>query len=156
MTTTDIAMDGTFDFEMYSSYGMPSYISIYARDIDHSRDHMRAPLIKRLNIMCTTTMKKSNTILDADVHQLYHITQRNVNPRARYNRDVFNHRQVILLSAEDVGLMGLAPHEYQKEKRVVFRFSGVVDQLAKITTLLVYNNRGLYIQGKQLSVVRVD
>ena len=73
-------------------------------------------------LMCTTTQKKSNTILDADVHQLYHITQRNVNQRARYNRRTFNNRQVVLLSAEDVGMMGLTASEYQNEKRARFRF----------------------------------
>ena len=101
-------------------------------------------------------MKKSNTILDADVHQLYHITQRNVNQRARYNRFTFNKRQVILMSAEDVGLMGLERYEYQSEKRAVFRFRGLVDQLCRITILLIYNNRGLYVDGKQFGVVRLQ
>ena len=99
-------------------------------------------------------MKKSNTILGANVHQLYHITQRNVNQRARYNRHTFNHRQVVLMSAEDIGLMGLQLDQYQKSKRAVFRFQGIVDQLANITAVLIFNNRGLYIHGKQLSVVR--
>ena len=120
-----------------------------------SRDHMTQPLIKQLNIMCTTTQKKSNTILDADVHQLYHITQRNVNQRARYNRHTFNRRQVILLSAEDVGMMGLEMEEYQLEKRAKFQFSGTVDQLGRVVVVLIYNNRGLYIQGKHMSVIRL-
>ena len=116
---------------------------------------MQNKLIKQLSIMCNTTMKKSNTILNANVHQLYHITQRNVNKRARYNRNTFNHRQVVLLSAEDVGLMGLEMHEYQKEKRVRFRFNGAVDQSSRIHAILVYNSRGLHVYGKQLRVVRL-
>ena len=131
-TTTDIKDDGSFDIECFSPYGMPSYIAMFARDQDHSRDHLQQPLIKRLSIMCNTTMKKSNTILDANVHQLYHITQRNVNQRARYNRFTFNKRQVILMSAEDVGMMGLHSGEYQQEKRAVFRFN----ELCRLTILL--------------------
>ena len=104
--------------------------------------------------MCNTTQKRSNTILNAGVHQLYHITQRNVHSRAEYDRDAFNKRQVVLMSAEDIGLMGL--EDYQKEKRAVFRFQGTVDQQARVTALMIYTNRGLYIHGRQLSVVRLD
>ena len=153
-TSNEIKDGGLFDFEMFSPYGMPSYVALYARDTDRSRDHLTQPLIRQLSIMCNTTMKKSNTILDANVHQLYHITQRNVNQRARYNRHTFDRRQVVLLSAEDIGLMGLQLDQYQKSKRAVFRFQGMVDQLANITAVLIFNNRGLYIHGKQLSVVR--
>ncbi len=149
-------LKGTFDFEMFSPYGIPSYFAIFARDLDMSKDHERQPLIKQLSIMCNTTMKKSNTILDANVHQLYHITQRNVNQRARYNRHVFNHRQCVLLSAEDVGLMGLDIKAYQKEKRSLFRFHGTVNQFCRLTAVLVYNNRGLHVYGKQLRVVRLQ
>jgi hypothetical protein len=155
-TTIDIQSDGSFDMECFSPYGMPSYIAMFARDQDHSRDHMVQPLIKQLSIMCNTTMKKSDTVLDANVHQLYHITQRNVNQRARYNRFTFNKRQVILMSAEDVGLMGLQIGEYQTEKRAVFRFSGIVNEICRITVLLIYNNRGLYVEGKQLGVIRLQ
>ena len=153
--TTAIKDDGSFDFEMFSPYGMPSYIAMFARDTDMTLDHMDQPLIKQLSIMCNTTMKKSNTILNANVHQLYHITQRNVNARARYNRHTFNKRQTILLSAEDIGLMGLRVSEYQREKRALFRFHGTVDQKARITVVLIYNNRALHVFGKQLRVVRL-
>ena len=153
--TSEISSDGKFDFEMFSPYGMPSYIAMFGRDQDFTRAHMRQPLIKQLSIMCNTTMKKSNTVLDADVHQLYHITQRNAHPRSRYDRKAFNHQQVILLSAEDIGMMGLKRNEFQNEKRAVFRFQGTVDQNANVTAVLVFNNRGLYIHGKQLSVVRL-
>jgi len=153
--SADVGIDGGFEFEMFSPYGMPSHIALFCRDTDRSRDHMTQPLIKQLSIMCTTTQKKSNTILEADVHQLYHITQRNVNQRARYNRSVFNRRQVVLMSAEDIGMMGLSPTEYQLEKRAQFQFKGTVDQLGRVTALLVFNNRGLYIQGKHMSVVRL-
>ena len=153
--TTAVAADGSFDFEMFSPYGMPSHLAIFARDTDMSKDHLVQPLIKQLSIMCNTTMKKSNTILNANVHQLYHITQRNVNQRARYNRHTFNNRQVILLSAEDIGLMGLQMQEYQKEKRALFRFHGTVDQMSRVHAILIYNNRGLHVYGKQLHVVRL-
>ena len=155
LKTTAIQADGSFDFEMFSPYGMPSYLAIFARDTDMSRDYLTQPLIKQLSIMCNTTMKKSNTILNANVHQLYHITQRNVNNRARYNRHTFNKRQVVLLSAEDIGLMGLSMNEYQREKRAVFRFHGTVDQVGRIHVMLIYNNRGLHVYGKQLRVVRL-
>jgi hypothetical protein len=155
-TTTAVAEDGSFDFEMFSPYGMPSHLAIFARETDMSKDFLVQPLIKQLSIMCNTTQKKSNTILDANVHQLYHITQRNVNQRARYNRHTFNSRQVILLSAEDIGLMGLEMTEYQKEKRVRFRFHGTVDQISRVHAILIYNNRGLHVYGKQLRVVRLS
>ena len=153
-STTDTS-EGKFDFEVFSPYGMPSYIAVFARDQDFRKNYLIQPLIKQLNIMCNTTMKKSNTILDADVHQLYHITQRNVHPRAQYDRKDFNKRQVVLLSAEDIGLLGLKPSEYQYEKRAVFRFRGSVDQIAEVTALLIFNNRGLYVHGRQLSVERL-
>jgi hypothetical protein len=153
--SAEVEADGSFEFEMFSPYGMPSYIALFCRDTDHSRDHMTQPLIKQLSIMCATTQKKSNTILEANVHQLYHITQRNVNQRARYNRSVFTRRQVILMSAEDIGMMGLSLREYQLEKRAQFEFKGTTDQLGRVTVLLIFNNRGLYVQGKHMSVVRL-
>ena len=35
-TTTKITVDGTFDLECFSPYGMPSYIAAFARDQDRS------------------------------------------------------------------------------------------------------------------------
>ena len=150
---TTRAEDGTFDMEVFSPLGMPSYIACFARDADFSRDSASQPLIKHLSIMCNTTKMKSNTILDAGEHELYHMTQRNVHPRANFNRFSFGNRQVVLLSAEDIGMMGIS--EYQKEKRSKYRFSGVVDEIATVSVLLIYNNRGIMIKGRQLSVVRV-
>ena len=150
---TEDTAGGTFDLTMFSPYGMPSYIALFARDMNFARDHELQPLIKQLSIVCTTTMKKSNTVLDADNHKLYHITQRNVHPRAAYDRTDFDRRQVILLRAEDIGMLGI--DEYQKEKRTNFQFRGTVDQVARVTVLLIYNNRGLYVHGKQLSVERL-
>ena len=154
-STSELSDDGKFDFEVYSPYGMPSYIAVFARDTDFSINYKTQPLVTQLSIMCNTTMKKSNTILNADVHQLYHITQRNVHPRAEYDRFDFNKRQVVLLRAEDIGLLGLHPSEYQYEKRATFRFQGSVDQIGRVTALLIFNNRGLYVHGKQLSVERL-
>ena len=154
-SSSELSDDGKFDFEVYSPYGMPSYIAVFARDTDFSINYKTQPLVTQLSIMCNTTMKKSNTILNADVHQLYHITQRNVHPRAEYDRFDFNKRQVVLLRAEDIGLLGLRASEYQYEKRAVFRFQGSVDQIGRVTALLIFNNRGLYVHGKQLSVERI-
>ena len=103
--------------------------------------------------MCNTTKKKSDTILDAREHELYHMTQRNVHPRASYDRLEYQKRQVVLLSAEDIGMMGI--EAYQKEKRCLFRFSGVVDETAVVSVLLIYNNRGILVKGRQLSVVQL-
>ena len=114
---------------------------------------MVQPLIKQLSIMCTTTMKKSNTILQAREHELFHLTQRNVHPRAEYTRVTNQQRQVVLLCAEDIGDMGIA--QYQKEKRSVFLLSGDLDVPATVTALFIYNNRGLSIQNLEIGVVRV-
>ena len=154
-STDELTQAGEFDFEVFSPYGMPSYVAVFARDTNFKIDSETQPLVTRLSIMCTTTQKKSNTILKADVHQLYHITQRNVHPRAEYDRFDFNERQVVLLRAEDIGLLGLNASEFQYEKRAVFRFQGAVDQVARVTALLIFNNRGLRVRGKQLSVERL-
>ena len=154
-STTELTEKGEFDFEVFSPYGMPSYIAVFARDTNFKIDSGTQPLVTRLSIMCSTTQKKSNTILDADVHQLYHITQRNVHPRANFNRFEFNERQVVLLRAEDIGLLGLRASEFQYEKRAVFRLQGTVNQVGRVTALLIFNNRGLRVQGKQLSVERL-
>ena len=52
-------------------------------------------------------------------------------------------------------MMGLEPYEYQKQKRAVFKFTGKVDQKSRLTFVLVYNNRGLHVHGKQVSVLRL-
>ena len=150
---TSTATDGSFDFEVFSPYGMPSYVAVFARDADFSRDAERQPIVKQLSLMNNTTKKKSNTILEAREHELYHITQRNVHPRAEYDRIRYRHRQVVLLSAEDIGMMGIG--EYQAMKRCQYRLSGVVDQTATVSALFVYNNRGLLVKGRTISVVRV-
>ena len=75
--------------------------------------------------------------------------------RVADDRVAYDRRQTILLSAEDVGLMGLKAHEYQKAKRVNFVFSGTCDRPGVLYVILVYNNRGLYLTGVQQSVVRL-
>ena len=104
----------------------------------------------------TQRYHKNPQAVDALSPEQYHITQRNVNQRARYNRHTFNNRQVVLLSAEDIGLMGLEMKEYQKEKRALFRFYGTVDQMSRVHAILIYNNRGLQVYGKQMHVVRLQ
>ena len=87
------------------------------------------------------------------IGQLYHLTQRNTHPFAEYDRPAYNRRQTILLSSEDVGLMGLKTFEYQKAKRVNFVFSGTCDRPGVLYVILVYNNRGLHIDGRRLQLV---
>ena len=72
---------------------------------------------------------------------------------AEYDRVAFNRRQTILLASEDIGLMGLKQTEYQKQKRVVYTFSGTLNQPGRVYVLFIYNNRGLHIDGRRLNVV---
>ena len=143
--------DNTFEFECYSNLGSPSYFCLFCRS--HTTDILQQPLIRTLSIFNNTTSKKSNAVRDLSIGQLYHMTQRNVNPLADYNRTAYNRRQTILLSAEDVGLMGLKRDEYQKAKRVKYTFSGTTDQPGTLYVVMVYNNRGLHIDGRRLQLV---
>ena len=145
------AITEEFDLQVFSELGCPSYFCIFVRS--PNTDILQQPKIRTLSIRNETTKKKSNTITDASVGQLYHLTQRNVNPAAEYDRAAFNRRQTILLSAEDVGLMGLKSSEYQKAKRVNYSFSGTCDRPGNLYILFVYNNRGLHIDGRRLAVV---
>jgi hypothetical protein len=150
---TSAEADGSFELEIFSPYGMPSYMAVYARDPNFSRDAERQPLIKELSIRSNTTMTLSNSILEAREHELYHMTQRNVHPRAEYDRFRYRHRQVVLLSAEDIGMLGIS--EYQAQKRARYVLSGTTDRAATITALFIFNNRGLLVHGREISVVRV-
>jgi hypothetical protein len=143
----------SFEMQIFSPYGNPSYIAIYARSKTRPNEYIKQPLVKTLTISSGTTMKKSNTILEAREHELFHLTQRNVHPRAEYTRSVNQKRQVILLCAEDIGDMGVAA--YQKEKRANFTLSGSLDLPATVTALFIYNNRGLSVQNLEIGVVRV-
>ena len=145
-------VSGAFDFECRTNYGLPSFFCIFCRDAD---EFDRQPLIQRLSISSTTTMKKSDVVFETDVHELYHLTQRNVHPMAEYDHAAFNKRQVILLATEDIGTLGLEMDvHYQKAKRAGFNISGTVDRPGTVTVIFIYNNRGLAIEGRQLSVVR--
>merc|ERR1711969_238305 len=106
-------------------------MALYARDPDFSHDAARQPLIKQLSIRSDTTMKKSNSILEAREHELYHMTQRNVHPRAEYDRYRYRYRQVVLLSAEDIGMLGIS--EYQSQKRARYVLRGTVDRASIVT-----------------------
>ena len=142
---------GVFDFTVFSELGSPSYFCFFCRSA--TTDILQQPLIKTLSIQNETTKKKSNTIRELSIGQLYHLTQRNVHPGAEYDRAAFNRRQTILLSTEDVGMMGLKSTEYQSPKRVQYRFIGNTDRGGVIYVLLAYNNRGLHIDGRRLQVV---
>ena len=104
---------------------------------------------------CLTTGKKSDSIDGTELAELYFLTQRNVHRKALYEHNAFNERQVVLLRSEDVGTMGLNPALYQREKRTRYRVKGTIRELdvsATVTVILVYNNRGLQIQNKEISV----
>ena len=141
----------TFDFNCYSSLGSPSYFCLFCRGA--STDVLQQPRIKTLSVFNNTTQKKSNSIQDMSQGQLYHLTQRNVHAAAEYDRFAYNRRQTILLSAEDVGMMGLKSFEYQKAKRVNYRFTGTVDHPGILYVVLIYNNRGLHVDGRRLATV---
>ena len=78
--------------------GVPGFLCVFCRDSN-------GIIIKRLSIMNLTTMKKSDSVYDTDVHELYHMTQRNVHPRSGYDSSAFNRRQTLLLTIEDIGIM---------------------------------------------------
>ena len=140
-----------FKITCFSELGSPSYFCFFCRSA--TTDILQQPLIKTLSIYNETTAKKSNSVQELTIGQLFHLTQRNVHPAAEYSRAAYNRRQTVLLSAEDVGLMGLKAHEYQKAKRVEYTFSGTCDRAGEFFVVLVYNNRGLHIDGRRLQVV---
>ena len=146
-----VVAGGTFELTVFSELGCPSYFCFFVRSA--TTDILQQPKISTLSIRCETTKKKSNTITGASVGQLYHLTQRNVHPAAEYDRAAFDRRQTILLSAEDVGLMGLKVSEYQTPKRVEYNFSGTCDRPGTMYAVFVYNNRGLHIDGRRLAVI---
>ena len=142
-----------FSIDCYSNDGMPSFLCIFCRN---SLNIFQQPLVVKLSIQNRTTMLKSNTFYDTDIHEMYHTTQRNTHARATYDRVAYNRRQTILLSAEDIGVLGLDTiAHYQRQKRVVYRISGACNNTGAVTILFIYNNRGLHIQGVQQSVVHL-
>ena len=151
--TTTVQADLTFSKDCYSGTGVPAFLCVFCRDGPVLAEQ---PLITTLSLQNRTTMKKSDTVFDTDIHELYHMTQRNVHHRSEYESTAFNKRQTILLASEDVGIMGMDPADnYQRQKRVVIRVSGTSTRAGKVTVLFVYNNRGLYLTGVQQSVVRL-
>ena len=140
-----------FSVTFFSELGSPSYYCFFCRSA--TTDILQQPIIKTLSIFNKTTQKKSNSIQDASIGQLFHLTQRNVHAAAEYSRAAYKRRQTVLLSAEDVGMMGLNAHEFQKAKRVEFTFTGTTDRPGQLYIVLVYNNRGLHIDGRRLQVV---
>ena len=142
----------SFEMEIFSELGAPSYFCFFCRRTSEA-DILQQPIIKTLSIFNGTTKKKSNVVQDMRVSQLFHLTQRNVHPASQYDRKAFNRRQTILLSTEDIGMMGLKSDEYQKAKRVRYVFSGTTNEPGQLYVVLVYNNRGLHIDGRRLQVV---
>jgi hypothetical protein len=149
-TKVDVA-GGAFEVEIFSELGAPSYFCLFCRYA--STDILQQPQIRTLSIFNSTTKKKSNVVTDLDISQLYHLTQRNVHPDAQYDKHAFKRRQTVLLSTEDIGLLGLNHNQYQKAKRVRYIFSGTTDDPCQLNVVMVYNNRGLHIDGRRLQVV---
>ena len=143
----------SFDVECYSNLGAPAYFCVFCRN--PTTDILEQPQIRTLSIQCQTTSKKSNVVSELSAGQMYHLTQRNVHPYAEYDRFAYNTRQTILLTTEDIGLIGITQGEYQKQKRVTYRFSGVLTEPGLLTVMLIYNNRGLCIEGRRLRVVNL-
>ena len=150
---TQTALGNTFDLTCYSSTGMPSYFAFFERAFDYSK---RQPMIEALNIECDTTKRKSDVVTDdLGKHQLFHLTQRNVHPASNFNSVAYNRRQIVLLSAEDIGLMSLKQADYQSLRRVRFKFSGKLNMPGKFQVVFVYNNRGLEVDGADIKIVRL-
>ena len=143
--------DNKFEVTIFSELGSPSYFCFFCRSA--TTDILQQPRIKTLTIACETTQKKSNSINELSIGQLFHLTQRNVHAGAEYSRAAYKRRQTVLLSAEDVGLMGLKSFEYQKAKRVEYTFRGTTNRPGQLYVVFVYNNRGLHIDGRRLQVV---
>ena len=56
------------------------------------------------------------------------------------------------MRSEDVGTMGISPRLFQREKRTRFRTLSLQSATTEVYVVLVYNNRGLQIMGKEISV----
>ena len=147
-----VRADMTFSVDCMTGKGVPGYLCIFCRDSD---ELLEQPIIKRLSLQNLTTMKKSDSVIDTDVHELYHMTQRNVHPRSEYDSKAFNKRQTLLLAIEDVGIMGMKANHYQRQKRVQIRVSGLCTNGGTVTVIFIYNNRGLFVKGRQQSVVHM-
>ena len=107
----------TFEVEIFSELGSPSYFCVFCRS--STTDILQQPIVKTLSVFNGTTKKKSNTVTELSVSQLYHLTQRNVHAFAEYDREAFTRRQTVLLSAEDVGLLGLGARIPKGEARSI-------------------------------------
>jgi hypothetical protein len=143
----------SFEFECYSDRGSPGFYAIFCRK--SSTDLLQQPRILSLTIFNDTTKRKSNVVNECSISELYHLTQRNVHPEAHYDRKAYDRRQTILLSAEDVGMMGFKPHEYQKQKRARYVFSGTLNEPGDVYVIFVFNNRGLHIDGRNIGIVNL-
>ena len=142
-----------FDTEIFTPMGPPCFWCFFART-DDSPNFGQQPIIDNLTLTCMTTGKKSDTVQDAGKAELFFMTRRNCHKRASYSDTDFKQRQVILLRSEDVGTMGINPRLYQREKRTRYRVQGTSHWATDntISIILVYNNRGLQISGKEISV----
>ena len=155
----EVRVGNQFDQTIYTSNGMPSYFAFFLRHSDpkEGNNHfLRQPMIETLNIQCQTTKRHSDVVTnDLDKGFLYHMTMRNVHPMSGYESSRYNMRQVVLLSAEDVGLMSLKTTDYQQVRRVRFQITGKTNGPGQLSMLLIYNNRGLEVFGADLKVVRL-
>ena len=148
---------GDFEITIFTPQGPPCFWCFYARS-RVSPNWGSQPFIKSLSIRCITTGKHSNTVWETGDAELFFMTSRNCHFQSNYTAEEFTHRQVILLRSEDVGTMGISPVFYQNDKRVKYKISGLVtDSLlweddVDVSVVLVYINRGLHIEGKELTL----
>ena len=91
-------------------------------------------------------MKKSDTVFETDIHELFHMTQRNVHNRSEYEHTAFNRT-----SASWAWTLPTTT----SSRSIVIRVSGTCTHTGAVTVLFIYNNRGLYPTGVQQSVVRL-
>jgi hypothetical protein len=52
-------------------------------------------------------------------------------------------------------MMGFEPHEYQKQKRARYVFSGTLNEPGDVYVIFVFNNRGLHIDGRNIGIVNL-
>ena len=142
-----------FDTEIFTPMGPPCFWCIFARQND-SPNYGTQPMVDNLTFTCMTTGKKSDTVQGVTKAELFFMTRRNCHKHANYTDSRYKRRQVILLRSEDVGTMGVHPGLYQREKRTRYRIQGTSNwsQDNTVHIILVYNNRGLQITGKEISV----
>ena len=69
--TTSVLADHTFSVDCYSGTGVPAFVCLFCRSGPVLEDQ---PLITKLSLQNRTTMKKSDTVFETDIHELFHMS----------------------------------------------------------------------------------